>query len=78
MQAIKKKLRNMNDDELRALSEEIDLEMERRQERIDEVPESARRRAVLRDQSYRRTTGSTAPPVRATGLKEQRKPRHAA
>jgi hypothetical protein len=78
MNAIVKKLLNLNDDELLAISEEIDVELERRQERTEEIPESARRRAVMREQSYRRVTGSVAPPVRATGLKEQRKRRNAA
>jgi hypothetical protein len=78
MKAIMKSLDKLNNEELQALSEAIDVEMERREERIEEIPESARRRAVLRDQSYRRATGSSAPPVRITGLKEQRKRRHAA
>jgi len=78
MKTIFKKLNDLNSDELLALSEAIDLELGRRQERTEEVPESARRRAVLRDQSYRRSTGSTAPPVRVTGLKERRKGRRAA
>ena len=78
MKTIMKSLDKLNNDELQALSEAIDVEMERREERIEEIPESARRRAVLRDQSYRRATGSSAPPVRITGLKEQRKRRNAA
>ena len=78
MKTIIKKLNNMAEDELLALGEAIDLELDRRLERTEEVPESARRRASLRDQSYRRSTGSTAPPVRVTGLKERRKSRRAA
>jgi hypothetical protein len=78
MKAIIKKLNNLNNDELLSLSEAIDQEMERRQERIEEIPESARRRAIMRDQSYRRSTGSSAPPVRVTGLKEPGKRRRAA
>lgn len=78
MQAIIKQLLNLNDDDLQVISEAIDKELERRQERIEEIPESARRRVVLRNQSYRRSTGSSAPPVRATGLKEPRKRRTAA
>jgi hypothetical protein len=78
MKAIDKNLNNLNNDELQALSEAIDLELERREQRMEEVPQSARRRAVLRDQSYRRSTGSSAPPVRVTGLKEPRRRRHAA
>jgi hypothetical protein len=78
MKVIIKNLDNLNNEELLSLSEAIDLELERREQRVEEVPQSARRRAVLRDQSYRRSTGSSAPPVRATGLKEPRKRRHAA
>ena len=78
MHSIVKKLNNLNDEELLVLSEAIDLELGRRQEKSDEIPESARRRAIMRDQSYRRATGSAAPPVRATGLKADRKRRHAA
>jgi hypothetical protein len=78
MKTIVKKLNNLNDEELLSLSEAIDQELERRQERTEEIPESARRRAISRDQSYRRSTGSSAPPVRAIGLKEQSKRRNAA
>jgi hypothetical protein len=78
MNSIVKKLNNLKDDELLAISEAIDLELERRMDRSEEIPESARRRAVLRGQSYRRSTGSSAPPVRVTGLKDQNKRRFAA
>jgi hypothetical protein len=78
MHGIGKKLQNLNDEELLVLSEAIDMELERREELNDDVPESARRRAVMRDQSYRRATGSSAPPVRATGLKKPDKRRFAA
>ncbi len=78
MHGIVKKLQNLNQEELLVLSEAIDGELERRQEMNDDVPESARRRAVMRDQSYRRATGSSAPPVRVTGLKKPDKRRHAA
>ena len=77
MKPIIKNLNNLNNEELLSLSEEIDLELERREQKLEEVPQSARRRAVLRDQSYRRSTGSSAPPVRVTGLKEPRKRRAA-
>lgn len=73
MHAIIKKLRQLRDEELLTLCEAVDLEIDRRQERVEEIPESARRRAVLREQSYRRSTGSLALPVRVTGLKEQHK-----
>jgi hypothetical protein len=73
VQTILKRLKQLGEDELLMISEAIDVEMERRQERIEEIPDSARRRAVMRGQSYRRATGSTALPIRITGLKEQRK-----
>ncbi|MGW8257344.1 MAG: hypothetical protein ACWGMZ_07670 [Thermoguttaceae bacterium] len=73
MNSIIKKLKFLNKDELLLISEAIDVEIDRRQTRMDEVPESARRRAVMRDKSYRHATGSSAPPVRVTGLKGPRK-----
>jgi hypothetical protein len=78
MKSVLKCLNNLNNDELLSLSEAIDLELERRQDRIEEIPESARRRAILRNQSYRHSTGASAPPVRAIGLKDYRKHRRAA
>jgi hypothetical protein len=60
------------------LSEAIDLEMQRRGELMADVPESARRRALLREQSYRRRTGALAPPIRAVGLGKAKDPRRAA
>jgi hypothetical protein len=70
MNAILKRLHSLGDDELLGLSEAIDIEMQRRLERMDPVPESARRRANSRSQSYRRTNGATAAPIRAVGLRE--------
>jgi hypothetical protein len=78
MKTILKNLDKMNAEELLALSEAIDIELDRRQERLEKIPESARRRAVMRDQSYRRSTGAFAPPVRSIGLKKQRDRRDAA
>jgi hypothetical protein len=72
MRTIFKHLRDMSDDELLKLSEALDCEVTSRSIQIEEIPDSARRRAVQRSQSYRRSTGSSAPPVRYTGLKEQR------
>jgi hypothetical protein len=79
MNAIIKRLRQMADDELLAISEAIDAELERRMAlSADEVPVSARRRAVERQKSYRRRLGSAAPPVYAVGLGKQRDIRRAA
>lgn len=78
MHSIVKKLSKLTDDELMFVSEAIDTELGCRMDRADEVPESARRRAVMRGQSYRHSTGAAAPPVRAIGLKEQRQRRFAA
>ncbi|MGD0899361.1 MAG: hypothetical protein ABR915_16105 [Thermoguttaceae bacterium] len=78
MNAILKNFHQLADQELYNLSEAIDVELQRREELITEVPESARRRAVERQQSYRRRTGSLAPPVRAVGLGKAKGPRRAA
>jgi hypothetical protein len=73
MNHILNQLQRLSDDELSNLSEAIDLELDRRLETFDEIPESARRRALQRQKSYRRSVGSSAPPIRAIGLKEQRR-----
>ena len=78
MNTILRRLHDMADCELFDLSEAIELELQRREELTSEVPESARRRAVERGQSYRRRTGAFAPPVRAVGLGKNNSPRRAA
>ena len=78
MNAILKRLQQMHDDELLNLSEAIDSELERRLERTDPIPESARRRAIARQNSYRRSNGAAAPPVRAVGLQPSPNGRFAA
>jgi hypothetical protein len=78
MRSILKLLRRMADEELLSVSEAIDVELERRLEKVDPVPDSARRRAVMRQQSYRHRTGAAAPPVTATGLGKARRNRLAA
>ena len=78
MNAILKRLHQMYDDELLGLSEAIDCELERRLERTDPIPESARRRANDRQNSYRRCNGAAAPPVRVIGLQPSPRRRLAA
>ena len=78
MHPILKQLRQLADKELQAISEAIDVELVRRLEIEDDTPDSARRRAVARQKSYRRTLGSTEPPVRAAGLGKEPKRRFAA
>jgi hypothetical protein len=78
MNAILKRLHQLHDDELLSLSEAIDFEMERRLERADPIPESARRRAIDRQNSYRRCNGASAPPVRVIGLQPSQRRRLAA
>jgi len=68
MNVILKHLRSLDDDELLSISEAIDTELELRMGATDAVPESARSRAIEREQSYRQRIGSTAPPIRAVGL----------
>lgn len=77
MKPILKRLKQMGDDELLGLSEAIDVELDCRLETIDSIPDSARRRANARQQSYRHSNGSSAPPIRAVGLRETRRPRAA-
>jgi hypothetical protein len=77
MNAILKHLQELGNDELLRLSEAIDTELDSRLDRYDDVPDSARRRAVSRDHSYRRSNGASAPPVRAVGLKDARRHRAA-
>jgi hypothetical protein len=42
--------------------------LQRREMEADQTPESARRRALERGQSYRQRTGAAAPPIRTVGL----------
>ena len=73
MHAILKELRQLADDELLAVSEAIDLELERRLVGVEEPCESARQRARDRQQSYQRETGAGAPPISAVGLGRARR-----
>jgi hypothetical protein len=73
MKAILKRLCQLSDDELLNLSEAIDIEWENRVNHNDSIPDSARRRALSREQSYRHSTGSAAPPIRAIGLRDIRR-----
>ena len=68
MNSILKQLQELADADLYALSEAVDLELQRREDVAGEVPDSARRRAIEREQSYRRRNGSAAPPVRVVGI----------
>ena len=78
MNAIAKQLADLSEPELFSLVEAIDAEMERREKDGEDMPDSARRRAVERQQSYRRRVGTSAPPVKATGLGKSAAPRRAA
>jgi hypothetical protein len=73
MNYILNQLRRLSDDELICISEAIDIELDRRLEVMEEIPDSAKRRAVKRQKSYRRSLGSSAPPIRAVGLKDNRR-----
>ena len=61
MKTILKRLNQLNDDDLLTLSEAIDVELEHRLELTSDVPDSARRRAVSRQHSYRRETARRRP-----------------
>jgi len=77
MKSILRQLQELADTDLFVLSEAVDLELNRRDEVVGEAPDSARRRALEREESYRRRNGSTAPPVRIVGIKPMPR-RHAA
>jgi|WetSurMetagenome_2_1015567.scaffolds.fasta_scaffold746285_1 hypothetical protein len=77
MNAILKRLHQLSDDDLLSISEAVDIELGCRLDRTDGIPDSARRRAVSRGQSYRHGTGASAPPIRAVGLRNIPR-RHAA
>jgi len=78
MDAVLRHLRHLADDELLEASAAIDRELERRLNLSEPHPESARKRAVQRDKSYRRRNGASALPVRVTGMRPTRKRRLAA
>jgi hypothetical protein len=78
MKAMLKRLRKLDNDELLAVSEAVDIELSYRMERADTIPDSARRRAVQRQHSYRSRYGASAPPVRVVGLREAPRRRLAA
>ncbi len=73
MNALLKQLRRLALEELLSVSEAIDVELERRHEVDDPIPESSRRRAVQRAQSYRQSTGSSALPVKVAGMRDRDK-----
>jgi hypothetical protein len=75
---ILKRLIQLSEPELFRLSEAIDAEVERRAKIGEDVPDSARRRAVERQQSYRRRVGTSAPSVKVSGLGKSAGPRRAA
>jgi hypothetical protein len=70
MQSIISRLRTLTDEQLLFVSESVDIEIARREARMEEHPDSARMRARQRDQSYRSNLGTKAPPVRAVGMKD--------
>ena len=77
MKTILNLLVDLADADLFALCEAIDIELQRREEPVSEVPDSARRRAIEREQSYRRAT-EPRPPVRITGIGKATTRPHAA
>jgi len=68
MNSILTQVQELADADLYTLSEAIDVEIQRRDAILGEFIDSARRRALEREKSYRQRNGSTATPVRATGL----------
>jgi hypothetical protein len=75
MHAFLKSVQSLNVEDLLDLSEAIFDELERRQNRTETIPDSARRRSSRRRRSYRRSAGSAAPPIRVIGLRDIHSPR---
>ena len=78
MKSLLKRVPRLTDSELHALSEAIDNELDRRAERADPIPQSARRRFVERSQSYRHQNGASAPPIRVVGRPQSTRRRRTA
>ena len=78
MKSLLKRVPRLSDSELHALSEAIDNELDRRAERADPIPQSARRRFVERGQSYRHQNGASAPPIRIVGKPQSTRKRRTA
>jgi hypothetical protein len=78
VKSILNELQELADSDLYALCEAVDIELQRREGLTSELPDSARRRALQRGESYRRRTGAAAPPVRAVGLHKRNSGRRAA
>lgn len=78
MKSILKQIQELADTDLYTLSEAVDMELSRRDDVVGETPDSARRRALEREQSYRRRNGAAAPPVRMVGIGKAPSRRHAA
>ena len=68
MNAILRQLQQLADTDLYTLSEVVDRELQRRDDVVGEFSDSARCRAVEREQSYRRRNGAAAPRVREVGI----------
>ena len=78
MKSIVNQLEALADSDLFAISEAIDIEMQRREKIAGDVPDSARRRAKARGESYRRNTGAQATPIRIIGIGKANSDRRAA
>ncbi len=78
MNSIVKRLRKLADDELLAIGEAVDIELARRLDREEDAPDSARKRAVQRSQSYRHETGAAGVPIRVAGMPKPGKHRRVA
>jgi hypothetical protein len=77
MNTILNQLQDLADADLFALSEAVETELHRRDDATGDIPDSARRRALEREESYRHRTGAGAPPIRIVGFSKQSKRRAA-
>ena len=78
MKSILSELQELADSDLFALCEAVDMELQRRESLTADVPDSARRRAIERGESYRRRTGAVRRPFSRVGLRKSQSGRRAA
>ena len=69
MKTILEQLQELTDARLFVLAEAVDAELGRREVVPDDFLDSARHRALEREESYRRRNGAAAPRVRIVGIK---------
>jgi hypothetical protein len=68
VESLLNQIQELAEADLYVLAEAVELELQGREGIAGEFADSARRRAVEREQSYRRRAGAGAPPIRVVGI----------